>query len=45
VIVTLFDWQDGVSPPGSAEEGYELSYLRTIVDAFKMTTCDDVGHS
>jgi hypothetical protein len=35
VIMTLFDWQDGVSPPGSAEEGYELSYLRTIVDAFK----------
>jgi hypothetical protein len=35
VIVTLFDWHDGVSPPGSAQEGYELSYLRTIVDAFK----------
>ncbi len=35
VIVTLFDWQDGVSAPGSDEEGYELSYLRTIVSAFK----------
>lgn len=35
VIVTLFDWQFDFAPAGSQEEGYDLLYLRTIVDAFK----------
>lgn len=35
VIVTLFDWHDGVAPVGSLTESYELQYLHTIVSAFK----------
>ncbi len=35
VIVTLFDWQFDFAPVGSQEEGYDLLYLRTIVNAFK----------
>jgi hypothetical protein len=35
VLVTLFDWNYGAPAAGSVEEGYNLSYLRTIVGAFK----------
>ena len=35
VLVTLFDWQFDFAAPGTVEEGYDLSYLRTIVSAFK----------
>lgn len=34
-IVTLFDWHDSIAAAGTPEEGYDLLYLRTIVDAFK----------
>lgn len=35
VLVTLFDWHYDIPAAGTAEEGYDLSYLRTIVGAFK----------
>src|SRR5689334_8043857 len=35
VILTLFDWQIDAPAAGTPQEAYNLSYLRTIVGAFK----------